>query len=319
MKKKITTSNRTQSGQEIPNWSEDQARDYFERRRWGDSPACVHCGSVNVYRVGGEKHRVGLLECKECRKQFTVTVGTIMEDSHLPLATWARAFHLLSTSKKGFSSLQLQRNLGLGSYRTAWFLAHRIREAMRTEPVAGMLKNQVQIDEVYIGPSRGGKYLRKGEKPRKRGRGTTTKVPVVALVETGGKVHAEKVSRVNSDTIGELLKKTCEPTAEIVTDELQVYKKLARNHLGPHSVVNHGSGEFVGKGGANTNSAESFFALLKRGIHGTFHHISTKHMNRYCDEFSFRWNGRGLTDTERRDDAVKGVEGKRLVYKKMVN
>ena len=143
--KTIKNQAHTQKGQEVPNWTEEQARDYFEARRWGGKPACVHCGSVNVYRMGGTSGRDGLLECRDCRKQFTVTVGTVLEDSHLPLVKWAMAFHLMCSSKKGISALQLQRNLGLGSYRTAWFLAHRIREAMRCEPVVGMLKGEVQV------------------------------------------------------------------------------------------------------------------------------------------------------------------------------
>src|SRR5688572_4522940 len=128
---------RTQKGQQVMDFTDEQAREYFERMRWPNGPACVHCGSVKVYRLQGSSTRPGLLECREpqCRKQFTVTVNTIMEDSHLPLRQWARAFHLMCSSKKGISALQLQRNLGLGSYRTAWFLAHRIREAMRCEPV----------------------------------------------------------------------------------------------------------------------------------------------------------------------------------------
>src|SRR3954452_17523231 len=142
---------KSQKSQHVPDFTEDEARAYFERLRWPNGPGCVHCGSVDVYRVGGHSHRPGLIECRDCRKQFTVTVGSVMEDSHLPLATWAKAFHLIASSKKGMSALQLQRNLGLGSYRTAWFLAHRIREAMRCEPVAGMLKGQVQADEAYIG------------------------------------------------------------------------------------------------------------------------------------------------------------------------
>src|SRR5258705_13780512 len=144
---------RTQKGQQVQNFTEDQARAYFERLRWPNGPCCVHCGSVNVYRLKGKSTRPGLLECREpqCRKQFTVTVNSVMEDSHLPLATWARAFHFMCTSKKGISALQLQRMLGLGSYRTAWFLAHRIREAMKCEPVAGMLKGTVEVDETYVG------------------------------------------------------------------------------------------------------------------------------------------------------------------------
>jgi transposase-like protein len=130
-------ANKSQKGQAVPDFTEPQARAYFEAMRWPNGPACVHCGSVNVYRLGGESQRPGLLECRDCKGNFTVTVGTVMEDSHLKLPVWAKAFHLIASSKKGMSALQLQRNLGLGSYRTAWFLAHRIREAMKSEPVKG--------------------------------------------------------------------------------------------------------------------------------------------------------------------------------------
>lgn len=138
---------KSQKGQQVPDFTEDEARVFFESRRWPNGPGCLHCGSTNVYHVGGSNHRPGLLKCRDCQEQFTVTVGTVMEDTHLPLATWAKAFDLICSSKKGMSALQLQRNLGIGSYRTAWFLAHRIREAMRCEPAAGMLKGDVQVDE----------------------------------------------------------------------------------------------------------------------------------------------------------------------------
>src|SRR5207247_1187519 len=151
-------------------------------------PACRHCGSVNVYRMHGASIRPGLLRCRDCKRQFTVTVGTIFEDSHLPLTIWVKAFHMMTSSKKGISALQLQRNLGLGSYKTAWHLAHRIRLVMRCEPLAGLLKNEVQVDETYVGASRHGKIKPEGRPPKKHGRGTD-KTPVLALVETGGNMH----------------------------------------------------------------------------------------------------------------------------------
>jgi transposase-like protein len=133
-KQNTVGANRSQKGQQIPSFTEDEARQFFEVRRWPNGPACVHCGSANVYRLGGESQRPGLIECRDCKGNFTVTVGTVMEDTHLPLSTWAKAFHMMAASKKGVSALQLQRELGLGSYKTAWHLAHRIREAMRCEP-----------------------------------------------------------------------------------------------------------------------------------------------------------------------------------------
>ena len=308
--KKVT---RTQKGQQVMNLSEEQARAYFESQRWPDGPHCVHCGSVNVYRLQGKSQRPGLLECRDCKKNFTVTVGTVMEDSHLPLATWARAFHLMASSKKGISALQLQRNLGLGSYKTAWHLAHRIRLAMKPDSTKSKLKGDVQIDETYVGPNHHMKKRDPNAPPRKHGRGTD-KMPVLALVETGGNMHSRPLENVDGANIGPIMAEVIDPNARIVTDELRVYPPLARDFAGGHATVNHSAGEYCTPGGLNTNSAESFFALLKRGIHGTFHHISRKHTHRYCDEFSFRWNGRKLEDIQRRDAAVRGAEGKRLMF-----
>lgn len=304
---KITAKSR--KGQQIPDFTEDEARAFFESRRWPNGPGCIHCGSTNVYRVGGSNHRPGLLKCRDCQEQFTVTVGTVMEDTHLPLATWAKAFHLICSSKKGMSALQLQRNLGIGSYRTAWFLAHRIREAMRCEPAAGMLKGDVQVDETYVG----GKP-RKGTGYHKRGRGTS-KAPVVVLVETSGKAHSQPVERIDAKTLRDAMEERVCPSARIVTDELSAYPNAVAGFAGGHETVCHSRDEYVNERGFHTNTAESYFALLKRGVYGTFHHVSKKHLHRYCAEFDFRWNGRTLQDSERRDEAVKGAEGKRLYYK----
>jgi transposase-like protein len=301
----------SQKGQNVPSFTEDQARDFFEIRRWPNVPVCPHCASVNVYLLGGKSTRPGLRECRDCDGNFTVTVGTVMEDSHLPLATWAKAFHLMASSKKGVSALQLQRQLGLGSYRTAWFLAHRIREAMRCQPVAGMLKNSVQVDEAYIG----GKPRPGDGKPRRKGRGTL-KAPVMVLVESGkgGKAVSRHVEKVDGATLGPIMREVIDKKAALITDELPVYKRLGQDFEGGHYVVNHAQGEYS-RGGIDTNTAESYFALLKRGVIGSFHHVSKKHLHRYCDEFSFRWSQRELTDADRRDEAVKGAEGKRLMYK----
>lgn len=307
---------RSQKGQKIQNFTEDQARDYFEKLRWPNGPVCPHCGSVNVYRLEGKTARAGLLECreKECRKQFTVTVNSVLEDTHLPLATWARAFHLMCASKKGISALQLQRVLGLGSYRTAWHLAHRIREAMKCEPVAGLLKGAVQCDETYVGADRTKvHHVPKGEKPRKRGRGTD-KTAVFALVETGGRARSCPVARVDGNTLKAEMEKLIDPSAIIVTDEMASYPKAAAGFAG-HETVNHRAEEYKNERGFHTNEVEGFFSLLKRGVYGTFHHISPKHLQRYCDEFDFRWSNRTIGDIERTNEAVKGAEGKRLMYK----
>lgn len=313
---------KTQKGQNVVNFTEDQARDYFENLRWPNGPACVECGSVEVYKLKGKSTRPGLLKCRSCKKQFTVTVGSVMEDSHLSLSTWARAFHFMCASKKGVSALQLQRTLGLGSYRTAWFLAHRIREAMRCEPVAGMLKGQIQADETYVG----GKYQAKTSEGHSGP--FANKTPVLALVETNGKVRSKPLAQVTSATLREALQEACDPSAQIVTDEHSAYPTATAIFAGGHETVNHSKEEysrqqFNNKTGEvetiTTNTVEAFFALLKRGVYGTFHHVSKQHLHRYCNEFDFRWNGRELSDIERRDAAMKGAEGKRLMYKTPVN
>ena len=301
----------TQKGQNIQNLTEDEAREYIERLRWPSGPACPHCGSVNVYRMTGKSVRKGLLACRDCDGHFTVTVGTVMADSHLPLATWVRAFHLIASSKRGMSALQLQRNLGLGSYRTAWHLAHRIREALKCEPVAGLLQGSVQCDEMYVG----GKP-RRGTGKHKRGRGTS-KVPVVALVETGGNARSAPVDRVNSATLRAALQENVHPSARIVTDELGSYPSAAAGFAG-HEHVKHSAGQYVNECGLHTNTVESYFALFKRGVYGTFHHVSKKHLRRYCDEFSFRWNGRKVSDRERCENAIRGIDHKSLPYRGLV-
>ena len=302
----------SQKGQNVPSFTEPEARAYFERMLWPDGPICPHCGSVDAYRMAGESIRPGLHRCRDCDKQFTVTVGTILEDSHLPLSVWAKAFHLMTTSKKGMSALQLQRNLGLGSYRTAWHLAHRIRLAMKCEPAAGALKGMVEVDEAYIG----GKP-RPGTGPHKRGRGTS-KAPVIVLVERNGRAHTRHVDRVDADTLKPAIREMVDKSATICTDELNVYNGIGEHFDGGHQTVYHGAGQYV-NGNAHTNTAESYFSLLKRGVYGTFHHVSKKHLHRYCDEFAFRWNGRELKDNQRRDEAVRGAEGKRLMYRSPMN
>jgi transposase-like protein len=284
-------ANKSQKGQAVPNFTEDQARDYFEAMRWPEGPACVHCGSVNVYRLGGTSQRPGLFECRDCKGNFTVTVGTVMEDSHLKLSLWAKAFHLIASSKKGMSALQLQRNLGIGSYRSAWFLAHRIREAMKAEPVKGLLKGQVQADECYIG----GKYrVGSGEDRKSQYK---NKTPVVALVETNGKVRSQPVERVNAATLRKALRECVDPSAQIVTDDHSAYPLATAIFAGGHETVNHSEKEYsrkrVNEKGEvetiTTNTAESYFSLLKRGVYGTFHHVSKKHLHRYCAEFDLRF------------------------------
>ncbi len=295
--------------------TEDEARNILENIRWPKGIKCAHCGSDNVTRLNSKskKTRDGVLQCNSCRKQFTVMIGTVMEDSHITLRQWVQAFHSMSSHKKGISALQLKRNLGLGCYQSAWHLAHRIRLAMKEGPLVAALKDTVEVDETYIGgkPRKGG-----NNEPNKRGRGTK-KAPVMAMVERDGNIICKPVENVTAKTLKSAIREAVDNNSKIVTDEYQSYIGIGKDFKGGHETVNHGLGEYA-KGDINTNTAESFFALLKRGVHGTFHHISKKHLARYCNEFSFRWDNRKVTDGERAENAVRGFVGKRLMLKELL-
>jgi transposase-like protein len=272
----------------------------------------------------GKKHRAGVWKCNAgCGEQFTVTVKSVMEGSHLPVRIWLMAFSIMCSAKKGVSALQLQRQLGLGSYRSAWHLTMRIRHAMKQEPLKGLLTGTVMVDETYVG-GKPRKY-HKNKRPRshlplKVGRGTK-KVPVMALVERGGRVRSHVVPNVTGKTLKGAIRELVDPSATIMTDQFAPYRGIGAEFAGGHLTVNHGEGEYVRwENGEkiSTNEAEAYFALLKRGITGSFHHVSKKHLNRYCDEFSYRWNERKTTDGERTFKAIKAMEGKRLMYKEPI-
>jgi transposase-like protein len=291
--------------------TEPEALAILEGIRWPEGIKCPHCGSSNVARIQGKADSVreGLNRCHDCKGHFTVMVGTVMEDSHLAYRQWVQAFYSMCAHKKGVSALQLQRNLGLGSYRSAWYLAHRIRLAMMQDPLASKLQGVVEVDETYVG----GKPRKGDGKEHKRGRGTK-KVPVMVLVERDGKSVSHPVKRVNAQTLKAVIRENVDKSSTIMTDEWKAYTGIGKHFYGGHGVINHGIGQYV-NGPINTNTAESYFALLKRGVNGTFHHVSEKHLGRYCDEFSFRWNYRKTNDGERATEAIKGMSGKRLLYK----
>lgn len=300
---------------EIARMTEDEARAYLEEILWPKGPVCAHCGSVEVTRLNGNAHRPGLLKCNACLEQFTVTVNTIFESSHIPLRKWVLAFHLLCSSKKGISSLQLQRELCLGSYRTALFMTHRIREAM-SEPLTEALKGTVEMDETYVG----GKPRPGDGKVHKRGRGTS-KTPVVAVVERQGNSQSEPVENLQAKTLKAIAKANVDAKAALMTDELNSYRSVGKAFSGGHEVVKHGEGEYARRENGrsiHTNTVESYFALLKRGHYGIYHKMSRKHLGRYCEEFSFRWDHRKVSDGERTEAAMAGAEGKRLTYRKLV-
>jgi transposase-like protein len=295
--------------------SEDQARAFLESKRWPSGPICPHCKAIEVYKLTakpGSRHpvRPGVYKCSKCREQFTVRVGTIFEDSKIPLSKWLMAIHLMASSKKGVSSHQIARELGI-TQKSAWFLNHRIREATKREPLATMLAGTVEVDETYVG----GKP-RKGTGPHKRGRGTD-KTPVMVLVERDGSARAFPLENVTADSLKGEIAVNVAKEAIVMTDELASYRGV-RDGDG-HRTVKHSAGEYSRRDpdGVNvhTNTAESFFALLKRGHYGIFHQLSKKHLHRYCTEFGFRWDRRKITDGERMVDAIRGAEGKRLMYK----
>jgi transposase-like protein len=296
------------------------AAEYLESIRWPDGPVCPHCGESDrkPYRLKSETRR--LWKCAACRKQYTVTVGTVFEGSHIPLNKWLLGFYLLCSSKKGMSAHQLHRMLGI-TYKSAWFMAHRIRYAMTQGPFQSRLAGTVEVDETYVG----GKLRRSNRKqyqpfdsrlPAKRpgGRGMDNKVPVVALVERGGNVRAFKVANVTSATLGGAIRRHVDREAHLRTDAFKSYTKVGREYAS-HETVNH-LDEYV-RGDVHTNTAENFFSILKRGINGVYHHVSEEHLPRYLDEFSFRYNhrsGNGWTDAQRTEAALAQTGGKRLRY-----
>lgn len=257
--------------------TEESARDYFERLRWPNGPVCPHCGNADqgrVYKVTPnleKKIRAGLYKCAECRDQFTVTVGTVCEDSHIPLNKWLIGFYMMCASKTQISALQLQRQLELGSYRTAWFMCHRIRFALQDVTPTDKLDGTVEADETYIGGKRRGMGRRY----------VGNKTPVVSLVERGGRVRSQVVHKVTGDALGKLLKQHVAKSAHLNTDESPLYKKSGKT-FASHDTVNHSIEEYArnDKSGrlATTNTAEGFFGNSKRSLDGTHHHVSGQHI-----------------------------------------
>ena len=286
---------------------EETCRNYLEQHRWGGTVACPFCGVVNPYRTNrGFKCRD-----KQCHKKFSVTVGTVYENSKIPLRTWFAAVYLATSAKKGISSLQAARQLGV-TQKTAWFLNHRIREMLKSK-APHMLRNEVQVDETYVG----GKTRNKHKSKRRIDNKIDDKTPVIGLVEKNGKVVAQVVPFASKNNIRELIERHIEVNSIMVTDSHHLYHSLTKDEKYIHETVYHNTEEYVNERGFHTNTIEGFFSLLKRGIYGIYHSVSPWHLQRYCEEFSFRYNSRKITDDERFELSIQNSDG-RLKYNQLI-
>jgi transposase-like protein len=292
----------------------EKAREWLETLLWPEGPVCGHCGVVN--RAKALASRPGLYQCNACRKQFTVTVGTVFERSHIALNKWLMAAFLMCASNKGMSAHQMHRMLGI-TYKSAWFMCHRLREAMRpmmgTEPMGGEGKF-VEADETYVGGKEKNKHVGK----RKKGNiGGVGKEIAFALVERGGKVRSFHVPEVSAKTLRPILVSQISRKSSLMTDDAGQYRNMGEEFF-RHETVNHGANEYV-RGDAHTNTIEGYFSILKRGIVGTYHHVSPQHLKRYLGEFDYRYNERsslGVDDNERTSKVLQGIVGKRLTYRR---
>lgn len=286
---------------------EDAAREYLEGIRWPDGPVCPHCGGMEkAYKLEGKTTRPGLYKCADCRKPFTVTVGTLFERSHIPLHKWLQAAYLLCSSKKGISTHQLHRTLGI-TYKSAWFMSHRIREAM-ADPVfvkqLGGNGTVVEVDETYWGV----KYRKPAQ-----ARGFAHKHCVFSLVERGGCVRSFHVERVTGKTLKPIMQEQIAQDTHIITDEMGAYRGTDQL-FASHNFVTHSRGEYA-RDSIHTNTIEGYFSILKRGLVGIYQHVGEQHLKRYIGEFDFRYNNRKLDDSNRTVVALRGIAGKRLLYK----
>ena len=286
------------------------AVEFIEGQRWGKTPSCVHCGSVDVYKMldskTGERNKRFLWRCKDCGKQYTVRIGTVYEESRIELRHWCYAFWRAATSKKGVAALEIMRHCQI-SYKSALFLMNRIRFAMAPEQNPEKFTGTVEVDEMYIG----GKPRYKGVS--KRGRGTS-KTPVFAAVERGGKIRRRVIANITGETLKQAIHEEVSTQARLITDDFPAYKSICSDQQGGHYTVAHTTREYA-RGDIHTNTAESSFALVKCGIMGVNHNVSKNYLHRYLWQFDFMWNNRGLNDGERTARLIRVTEGKRLMYK----
>jgi transposase-like protein len=299
---------------------EEAAYTFLEARVWPKGPICPHCGGVDrISKMQGNATRIGLYKCYQCRQQFTVKVGTVFESSHVKLHIWLQAVALLTSSKKGISSNQLHRTLGV-TLKTAWFMSHRIREAMRDGSLAPMGGSGgiVEMDETYHGKvavprdvtTSGRPYTKSGKT------GPSNKRAIISLVERRGKVRSFHIEHADKATINLIAAKNIAKEARVFTDESRLYNDM-KGHVSEHQKVRHADNEYV-RGEVHTNTVENVFSVFKRGMRGTYQHCAEKHLHRYLAEFDFRYNNRavlGVNDIGRADSALRGNVGKRLTYR----
>lgn len=290
---------------------ETKAREWLEGRIWKDGRVCPHCGALGQSTLmRGKSHRPGLYQCNACREPFTVTVGTLYERSKIPLHKWLAATHLMMASKKAMSANQMGRMLGI-TKKSAWFMMHRIRESLReTSPgLLGGPNRVVEADETYV-----------GGKAKNRKNFVPAKEVVFALVEREGRVRSSHVTDVTAKTLKPILRDQLNKASYLMTDEAAIYPGLAKEVAIGHGTVNHSIEEYVRLGGfMHTNTIENYFSILKRGLNGTYHHVSRAHLKRYLAEFDFRFNereGLGVNDMQRTEKAVRGIVGKRLTWRR---
>lgn len=301
---------------------EAAAFEFLESVVWTDGPVCPHCGDrERIKPLNGKAHRIGLKKCYACRKQFTVKVGTVFEHMRIPLHKCIQAVHLMCCSKKGVSAHQLHRILEI-TYKSAWFLAHRIREAMRSgdlEPLGGNGK-VVEADETYIG-QREHKVVskeRRGRPYKNPKKSSANKNAILALVERGGNVHTFHIDRANKENVRSLVKGNVDHESRLHTDESKLYFGLS-SHFEAHETVQHAAKEYV-RDDVHTNTLEGYFSIFKRGMKSVYQHCREKHLHRYLGEFDFRYNNRsalGIEDADRTSKALAGVKGKRLTYRRI--
>jgi len=290
--------------------TEEAAVAFLEDRRWGDTPACPRCGSIDVYRMqsrDGQRNKDWRWRCRDCKRMYTVRTGTVFEESRLPLAVWVHALWRACASKKGVSALQIARETGI-THKSALFLLHRIRRGM--EAIAPKkLSGTVEADETYVGGKP--RYRRPG------GQGRHDRTPVVGVVERGGDLRLRMMERVTIAGLRSAIHEHVDASSRLMTDESNAYTRIGKEFAGGHFTVGHKKGEYA-RGDVYSNTIEGAFSLIKRGLVGTWHSVSKKHLPRYLCEFEFRYNTRKLSDAERVDAAVKATEGKRLTYAEQI-